>query len=467
VIFTSYDFLVFFLIVFLAYWLARRRILQNLVLLAASYVFYGWLYPWHVIVLAASTLVDYFLARWMASQRTHVRRILALSLILNIGLLLLVKYYYSFNDSLAGLFSGVGFNGDFLLARLVLPLGVSFYVLKKIAYMIDVARGTLIPATDLVAFGVYVSFFPQVIAGPIDRAQKLLPQLAQPRTWKRDYFHSAWPLLVMGFFKKLVIADSVRVIVDQIFQLAEPTKLILLVGVLGFTLQILADFSAYTDLSRGFSFLLGLETSENFAQPYLSLTPSDFWNRWHITFSSWLRDYIFFPLRRALLKRKVLPAVLVTAIPPIITMFISGLWHGTGWTFVVWGLYYGVLIAGYQLAGVRGEFKSAPPWQRGLAWFVMFNLIVFGWLIFRAPSMNWLGRVLFEMPFIRTSNDVIGSLATLSMVVFYSIPLLLKWRLDLLHKQSPVLQASYYALATLAVIVFFNSASPDFIYFHF
>jgi alginate O-acetyltransferase complex protein AlgI len=442
-------------------------LLQNLVLLAASYVFYDWLYPWHAIVLAASTLVDYFLARLMASQRIYVRCILALSLILNIGLLLLVKYYYSFIDSLAGLFGGVGFNGDFLLVRLVLPLGVSFYVLKKIAYMVEVARGTLAPATDLVAFGVYVSFFPQVIARPIDRAQKLLPQLAQPRAWKSDYFHSTWPLLVMGLSKKLVIADSVRVIEDQIFQLAEPTKLILLVGIMGFTLQIPADFFAYTDISRGFAFLLSLATSENFAQPYLSLTPSDFWNRWHITFSSWLRDYIFFPMRRALHKRRVLPAVLVTAIPPIITMFISGLCHGTGWTFVVWGLYYSMLIAGYQLAGVRAEFKSALPWQRGLVWFVMFNLIAFGWLIFRAPSMNWLGRVLFEMPFIRTSNDVIGSLATLSMVVFYSIPLLLKWSLDSLHKQSPVLQASYYALATLAVIVFFNSASPDFIYFHF
>jgi len=472
VIFTSYDFLLFFLVVFALYWLARGRGWQNLILLAASYVFYGWIYPWHVIVLAASTLSDYFLARRMARHRSFAalrmtRILFAFSLILNIGLLLFVKYYYSLNVSLAGFLTASGLEGDFLLARIVLPLGLSFYVLKKMAYMIDVSRGTLAPTADLTAFALYVSFFPQVIAGPIDRAQKILPQLEQTRVWSSDHFHSAWPLLVMGLFKKLVIAESVHVIVDQIFQQEDPTQLLVLVGVLGFTLQILADFSAYTDLSRGISFLLGIETSENFAAPYLSLTPGDFWNRWHMTFSFWLRDYIFFPLRRLLLKRRSLPQAVVIIVPPVVTMFISGLWHGTGWTFIVWGLYYGVLIAVYRLAGVRADFAAARPWQRFAAWLVMFNLIAFGWLIFRAPSLGWLGHVLFEMPFTRSAQNVAASLITLLMVAFYSVPLLLKWRLDQLKGPSLTLQASYYALATLAAVVFFNSSSPDFIYFQF
>ena len=466
-IFTSYNFFVFLLIVLALHWLGRGRRWQNLTLLAASYVFYGWVYPWHVLVLAASTLADFFLARWMGRDRARARQMLALSLLLNVGLLCFAKYYYSFNSPLSALISASGLEADFLLARVVLPLGLSFYLLKKLAYMIDVSRGTLAPSPDLVDFALFVSFFPQVIAGPIDRAQKLLPQFQQARSWTAEHFHSAWPLIVMGLFKKLVIADSVRVIVDQIFQQEEPAQLLVLVGVLGFTLQILADFSGYTDLSRGFSHLLGVETSENFAAPYLSLTPGDFWNRWHMTFSSWLRDYVFFPLRRSLLRPRALPAALTIIIPPVITMFLSGLWHGTGWTFVLWGLYYGVLIAIYQLAGGRSDFRSAQGWKRSMAWLLMFNLIVFGWLIFRAPSLDWLGRILFEMPFTRSAHDVTASLVTALMVAFYALPLLLKWRLDQPARRSLVLQASYYALATLAAVIYFNSASPDFIYFQF
>jgi D-alanyl-lipoteichoic acid acyltransferase DltB (MBOAT superfamily) len=467
VLFTSQTFLVFFLAVLVVYWLGRGRAWQNLTLLAASYAFYGWVYPWHVLVLAGSTLADYALARQMSRVRAKKRAILALSLALNLSLLFLVKYYFQVNESIAGLLSDGGVSGDFLLAKVVLPLGVSFYVLKKIAYMIDVSRGTLQPADKLIEFAVFVSFFPQVLAGPIERAQQLLPQLQQARTWKAEYFHAAWPLLVMGLFKKLVIADSVRVIVDQIFQQEHPAQGLVLVGVLGFTLQILADFSGYTDLSRGFSFLLGLETSENFAAPYLSLTPGDFWNRWHMTFSFWLRDYVFFPLRRLLLRRKGLPAAAAVVVPPVITMLLSGLWHGTGWTFLLWGLHYGVLIAIYQLAGVRGDFRSARPAQRALAWFVMFSLIVFGWLLFRAPSLQWVAGVLFEGPFYRSMQEATAGAILMLMVAFYALPMVLRWRLDQWRQRPIVVQASYYALATVAAVVFFNSSSPDFIYLQF
>lgn len=466
-IFTSIEFLTFLAVVLTVYWLRRERRWQNMTLLAASYVFYGWVYPWHAVVLAASTLIDFALARRMAMHREAARRLLWLSVVLNLGLLGLVKYYFSINVPLAGVATAAGLGGDFLLAKIVLPMGVSFYALKKLAYMIDVSRGTIKPSASWMNFTLFVSFFPQVIAGPIDRAQKLLPQLAENRDWRVENFHAAWPLLVMGLFKKLVVADSVRVIVDQVFLQEEPTQLLVLVGVLGFTLQILADFSGYTDLSRGIAFLFGIETSENFAAPYLSLTPGDFWNRWHMTFSFWLRDYVFFPLRRAMVRRKHLPAGIAVVIPPLFTMLLSGLWHGTGWTFVLWGLYYGVLIAGYQLAGVRGEFKSARGWEKVLAWAVMFCLIVFGWLVFRAPSLTWLGHVLLERPFTRTAQNVTGSLVALAMIAFYALPLLLKWLIDRSAPRSIVLHGSYYALATLAAIVYFNSSSPDFIYFQF
>ncbi len=219
--------------------------------------------------------------------------------------------------------------------------------------MIDVSKGTLQPRHSFIDFALYVSFFPQLVAGPIERPQKLLPQIESQRTWKAELFYNAWPLILMGLFKKLVIADSIGSITQRIFHVDEPTTLLAIAGALGFTVQILADFSAYTDLSRGVAYLLGFQTSENFNSPYLSLTPTDFWNRWHMTLSFWLRDYIFFPTRRYLLgKQKRVPAWLIQSLPPMVTMLISGIWHGAGWTYLLWGGMYGLLIVVYQSIGM-------------------------------------------------------------------------------------------------------------------
>ena len=193
----------------------------------------------------------------------------------------------------------------------------------------DIYRKTVDIEENFIQFALYIAFFPQVIAGPIESHRKFMPQINEIRKWSSHYFQSAWPLLVMGFFKKIVIADNIKIIVDKIYLLEQPSKFLLIVGTLAFTLQILMDFSAYTDLSRGLAYLLGLETSKNFQNPYLALTPTQFWDRWHITLSDWLRDYIFFPLRRhamrAYRKRYQYFAILI---PPIIAMLVSGLWHG-------------------------------------------------------------------------------------------------------------------------------------------
>jgi len=271
----------------------------------------------------------------------------------------------------------------------------------------------------------------------------------------------------MGFFKKIVVADSVTVVVDHVFAMNQPSGFLLLCASLGYTLQILADFSAYTDLARGTARLLGLETSENFKLPYLSLTPTEFWNRWHITLSTWLRDYIFFPVRRALLKSHLKQSeFLVLVIPSILTMLVSGLWHGEGWTFLVWGLYYGVLIASYQLIGLRGDWAPKTKGARFVAWLVMFGWITLGWAIFRAPSLGWLGGSLFQTPFIESRDDWIGGLTALSVIFYYSLPLILKWLIDRYLREG-WLQGLYHALATLLVIVYVNSATSDFIYFQF
>jgi len=465
-IFTSYDFLIFFFIIFALYWLARRREWQNILLLVASYVFYGWVHPWYAVMLGLSTLADYGLALGIAHNRARTRLFVILSLILNLGVLGFFKYYNFFNDGLVNLLSGLGIQADALLVQILLPAGLSFYTLKKLGYVIDVARENLEPTRDLVGFGLFVSFFPQITAGPIDRAQKLIPQIQAPRVWKADNFYSAWPLIVMGFFKKVVIADTIRVVVDRVFSLREPTLLLIAAAALGFMLQILADFSAYTDLARAVARLFGFETTENFRTPYLSLTPTDFWNRWHITLSTWLRDYIFFPLRRALLRARW-PRWLTDAVPPLVTMFVSGIWHGAGWTYIAWGLFFGVLIVLYQILGMGGAWKPANKLTGFLAWLIMFGLLLVSFLIFRAPSLEWIFTIFTTSPLLGSLDERAVAVVSLSMTAFYAAPLIIKMLMDRYLKPNSFLHDLYYVAATVTMLVYLNSSSPDFIYFQF
>jgi alginate O-acetyltransferase complex protein AlgI len=465
--FTGLTFWLFFALVFLTYWLVREGRWQNALLLFASYIFYAWLSPWYALLLGISTLADFTLARKMKQHRDKARTYLILSLIFNLGVLAFFKYYNFFNTQVAETLTSLGLSVDWLFIKVLLPAGLSFYTLKKLAYMIDVSRGTLEPSDDLLSFALFVSFFPQIVAGPIDRYQKWMPQIEQKRIWQSSFFYSAWPLLVMGLFKKIVVADSIKPIVDRIFGLDEPSMVLVIAGTLGFTLEILADFSAYTDLSRGVAHLLGFNTSENFNRPYLSLTPTEFWNRWHITLSTWLRDYIFFPVRRALLRRKEpLPNWLLLSVPPLVTMFISGLWHGAGLTYIVWGIYYGVLIGGYQLLGLRGDWKPAGHLKTFSAWLIMFALIAFGWLIFRAPSMTWLFDVFRHSAWTHGREDWVVASIVLSRTILYSLPLVIKYLLD---QYSPrgFIQPFYYAALTLGIIIYTGSVTTDFIYFQF
>jgi len=464
---TSLTFLAFMGSVLIVYWNLRERRWQNIFLLAASYVFYGWVTPWLALLLGISTLSDYGLARGIQQHPLRKRLFLGVSLVINLGVLAFFKYFNFFSEDLVRLLGTLGIRGDVLLTTILLPAGLSFFTLKKLGYMIDVYRDALQPTASLVDFALYVAFFPQIFAGPIDRPQKLLPQIETQRKWTGSYLYAAWPLVVMGLFKKLVIADSIRVIVDHIYSLEQPSVILLAAGTLAFTVQILADFSGYTDMARGFALLLGFETSENFNFPYLALTPTDFWNRWHITLSTWLRDYVFFPLRRQLMRSRFrFPQWFILVLPPLVTMFVSGLWHGAGWTYAVWGLYYGVLISLYQVFGIRNEAGTRTRVVSGLMWASMFFLIVFGWAIFRAPSLGWLINI-FMVPGAADINDKAVALIAFSMTVFYSAPLILKMIVDryLAHDSWP--HAFYYAAASLAIVIYINSSSPDFIYFKF
>ncbi|MEW5941963.1 MAG: MBOAT family O-acyltransferase [Chloroflexota bacterium] len=462
--FTAYEFLVFFLIVLAVYWLLRKHAWQNVFLLVASYVFYGWAHPWYAIMLGLSTLGDYGIA--LAIPKSARKNAwLAASLALNLLVLGFFKYYNFFAPDLVGTLNALGMEADAILVKILLPAGLSFFTLKKLGYVLDVWKENLQPTTNLVSFALFVSFFPQINAGPIDRAQKLLPQINSPRVWKAENFYRAWPLLVMGFFKKFVIANGVGATVSRIFHVSEPTGELALAGSLGFALQVLADFSAYTDISRGISCLLGFDASENFRSPYLSLTPTDFWNRWHLTLSFWLRDYIFFPLRRRLLRARY-PSWLTDALPPLVTMLVSGVWHGAGWTFFLWGAWYGILIVIYQALGFRGDYNPTNLFKRGMAWLVMFTFINFGWMLFAASSLEWVGKA-FANPFLGTIEHQSVALLMFSLTAVYSAPMIAKMLLDRYVKDDHILQSLYYATATVVMVFYINSASPDFVYFQF
>jgi len=466
--FLSLNFTTFLCILLPVYWLIRKKGYQNLILLTASYIFYGWVHPWYAILLGSSTVVDYFIG--IAIDRFHNKKRvwLAISLLTNLGALGYFKYSNFFAANIISTLNAMGLEADPIILQIILPAGISFYTLKKLSYILDVYRETTKPVVNFVEYALLISFFPQLIAGPIDRPGKLLPQIQKPRKWSRTFFDSAWPLLVMGLFKKIVVADTIGVVVDKIYALQEPTKFLLVVGTLGFSLQIFADFSGYTDLSRGIAYLFGFETSENFKSPYISLSPTDFWNRWHITLTDWLRDYIFFPLRRYLLKRfrNKSPSIALM-LPPLITMLVSGFWHGAGWTYIAWGLFYGFVIIIYQQLGAGVKWRSNRPVKTTLAWSIMFSVIVFGWMLFKAPSLGWLANILIYAPFIGTQAHLTASLVSLSMIAFYSAPLVVKFMLDKSLKNNSVLLGAYYALATVLTIIYVNSSSPDFIYFQF
>ena len=470
--FTSVSFIIFFIIVFCLYWIARNKDQQNGILFFASYLFMGWLAWEFSAILFALTLSDYFIAKKLDAETDAKlrKRWLTLGVGLNLGSLLFYKYFNFFSDSIQQLFALIGFEFSAYHIHFLLPLGISFYTLKKISYLLDLYRKTAKIENNFITFALYAAFFPQVIAGPIEPHRKFMPQLNQVRKWNADHFHQAWTLILMGFFKKVVIADNIKIIVDKTYQLGEPSKILLIAATLAFTVQILMDFSAYTDLARGFAYLLGLETSKNFERPYLALTPTQFWDRWHITFSNWLRDYIFFPVYRSLSRKyrnskKYLPLV----IPPLVTMLVSGLWHGAGYTYIVWGAFHGLLIILYQALGLGGRWQPKTKVSAFFAWLLMFIFIVFSWSLFRASTLSWWYHAWFQTPWINVNGEqeILVVLVMVLLTAFYASFLLIKFFLDQYFPKTAWLQGAFFAVITIFIVIYTNSSSPDFIYAQF
>jgi alginate O-acetyltransferase complex protein AlgI len=385
--FDSTAYIVFLTVVVVIYWRLSFRS-QNYFLLAASYFFYGW-WDWRFLFLmAGSTLFDFLIARSIgrSSDPVHRKRLLILSLVLNFTFLGIFKYFNFFVGSFLHLTAVLGLkNIPISLWSIILPPGISFYTFQEVAYIVDVYQRKLEPADSLVDYALFISLFPHLIAGPIQRPSHLLPQVQRPRSWNSDKAFNGLILILEGLFRKVVIADNCALIANAAFdgRLEGPNLMVLLLGTYAFAWQIYGDFSGYSSIARGSAQLMGFHFMVNFRQPYLAESLQDFWRRWHISLSTWLRDYLYIPLGGNRL------GSVRTYINLMLTMLLGGLWHGANWTFVVWGGIHGAGLAVERLlTGTREVAKSSSFAMRWLRRIVIFNLVCVAWVFFRIPSIR-------------------------------------------------------------------------------
>lgn len=393
-LFNSFEFLVFLPIVFMLYWFVfRGRRWQNLLVVTASYVFYGW-WDWRFLLLIALTSLCVYgsglLLEHYEGRRRRQQIVCAVNIVLNLGILGVFKYYNFFVENLDALFGMMGHHLDWVTMIVILPVGISFYTFQALSYTIDVYQKRLPATHDIIEFLAYISFFPQLVAGPIERATNLLPQFQRRRQFDYAKAVDGMRQMLWGFLKKLVIADNCATVVNEYWSHYQdlPGVSLFLLGVL-FTFQIYCDFSGYSDIAIGCARLFGFNLMRNFNFPYFSRSIPEFWRRWHISLTTWFRDYIYFPLGGSRCdKWKIIRNV-------YIVWGISRLWHGANWTFVCWGLFHATLLAIYNIFGINTKYKQVvaygkylPNIRETLQIALTFFLTVIGWIIFRAESMT-------------------------------------------------------------------------------
>ena len=483
--FNSWEFPLFFLIVWGVY-LCLKRKPQNIWLLVASYFFYGW-WDWRFcFLLALSTVTDYVCALLMGNPQQegqtggwgarYRKYVLFFSLATNLGILGFFKYFNFFADSFERVIITFGFQPDFITLNIILPIGISFYTFQTMAYVIDVYRGKEKPCVNFVEFALYVGYFPLLVAGPIERASNLLPQFAKERNITPAQFYSGIQLVFWGFFKKIFIADGVAPYVNQCF--SDPGSyngFSLLMGVYLFALQIYGDFSGYTDIARGVSRLFGIEACPNFRQPYLSANITEFWRRWHISLSSWLRDYLYISLGGNRCGK------IRTYIHLMLTMLLGGLWHGAAWTFVIWGGLHGLYLAVHKaFTGKKVNVKEAEAapktWTQKLLKLLCmlgtFHLVCFAWIFFRADSLNDAFVYITRIAHFARGQQIEEYFGI--VFVFYLLTVILLDWLSARKKseipvlpENPLLRGCCYGCALFLLVFIGSNNSDPFVYFQF
>lgn len=493
-LFNSVEFLIFLPVVFAIYWLLKGRLKwQNAFVVVASYFFYGW-WDWRFLILIAFTSLCSFLSGlWMAKIRNEneddnenpnnntytkksnsglrgTRWITAGNIVINLMILGVFKYYNFFVESFVALFPAL--NADRLLLNIILPVGISFYTFQALSYSIDVYRQKIEPTRDIVAFFAYVSFFPQLVAGPIERATSLLPQFERNRTF--DYATAVDGLrqMLWGFFKKMVVADRCAMFVDSVWgDLASQSGSTILMAAICFTFQIYGDFSGYSDIAIGTAKLFGIRLKRNFNVPYFSRDIAEFWRRWHISLTTWFRDYLYIPLGGSRVSK--IKVVRNT----FIIFLVSGLWHGANWTFVAWGAYHALLFLPLILLGknrrytnIVAEGRMLPTVKEILQMLMTFFLAVIGWIIFRSENIGQSFEIIQGIfcPTLFSIPQIPGF-----TLLFVLIMLVVEWLnrskehgfvVDAI-KPRWIRWAIYYAVCLC--IILFSEQSETFIYFQF
>jgi len=480
-LFNSIEFAVFLPIVFLLYWFAVYKNLrnQNLLLLLASYIFYGWWDYRFLSLIVFSSFVDYTVGKRLGKTTEASKRkwLLWISIVVNIGFLGFFKYYNFFIDSFVEGFSffGKSFSADRL--EIILPVGISFYTFQTLSYTIDVYNKKLEPTRDAISFFAFVSFFPQLVAGPIERATNLLPQFYVKRKFDLKEAIDGMRQILWGLFKKIVIADNAAVFVNMIFSDYDTfSGSTLLMGSFFFAFQIYGDFSGYSDIAIGTSRLFGFKLMQNFAFPYFSRDIAEFWRRWHISLSTWFRDYLYIPLGGS-------KGGKYKSIRNIFIIFIvSGFWHGANWTFIIWGLVNALLFLPLMLFDLnRMNLRSVAQGKIFVGFkdlfkiLVTFTLVLFAWIFFRSPTV--LDAVLYVKGIFSSSLLTIPEVlnqSAIRLLAFIGLLIMVEWLqreqnhgLENLDRKIPRLFRWLFYYAVVAIIVIYGGNQQDFIYFQF
>jgi alginate O-acetyltransferase complex protein AlgI len=470
-LFNTFKFLYFFLVVYALYLVLNRRG-QNRLLLAASYYFYGCWDPRFLALILTSTLIDYGCGRGMgasAGRPPRRKAFMLASLCSNLGILFVFKYFNFFTESLHALLASLGVGVDPRVLSIALPVGVSFYTFQSINYTLAVYRGRLEPCADFLDFALFISFFPQLVAGPIERAEDLLPQVRGRREIRSAMAREGLWLILLGLFKKMVLADNMTAFTRPVFDAPGTASGVeVLVGIYAFAFQIYGDFSGYSDIARGTAGLMGFELMRNFRHPYFATNPSDFWRRWHISLSNWLRDNLYIPLGGSRGGRWPTYRNLM------ITMLLGGVWHGAAWNFVAWGLFHGTLLTLYHMmhrAGGRPGPETPPSRLATAARAIgFFHVTCLGWVLFAVRRLSDVPLLLSNL--FRPSGA--GDWAGLLIVFGLALPLLAlelaeerAGRMDVVKLWPKPLRLACYASALAMIVAFAAQESYEFLYFQF
>jgi alginate O-acetyltransferase complex protein AlgI len=474
-LFNSIDFAIFLPVIFIIYWLVvnKNLALQNLMILIASYVFYGW-WDWRFLSLIfISSMTDYAIGLGLNKSKSKKNRklLLSISLLINVGLLGFFKYFNFFIDSFIDLFTTFGFSINSRSLNIILPVGISFYTFQTLSYTIDIYRYKIEPTKDIIAFFAFVSFFPQLVAGPIERAANLLPQFKEKRFFDYDKAADGLRQILWGLFKKVVIADSCAKNVDFIFANYDTLSgSILFLGTIYFAFQIYGDFSGYSDIAIGTARLLGFDIMRNFAYPYFSRDIAEFWRRWHISLSTWFRDYVYIPLGGSYVnKLKRIRNILIT-------FTVSGFWHGANWTFIIWGFLHGLYYIPIILLNKQKKHTGTvspnnlfPSIKETCQILTTFFFTLIAWVFFRAETIqhafNYLTHMFSTSLFVFPENQKRN-------VILIIILLIIEWfhrkkehgfQID---KYPTFIRWPLYCILALVILNYFGE-EKTFIYFQF